>query len=94
MGSMLIVTCFMDDHGTRASGVRGTAGCNLQRMSWGCVCENGFLHVAFSSLEDLLKDFRLFFCFPIWPKCVPLASCNMLFLFAKGRTVCLGSEWL
>ena len=36
-----------------------------------CLCENGFLHVAFSSLEDLHNDFHcFFFCFPIGPKCV------------------------
>ena len=35
------------------------------------ICENSFLHAAFSSLEDLLNDFHCFFCFPIGPKCVP-----------------------
>ena len=26
-----------------------------------CLCENGFLHVVFSSLEDLLNKFSLFY---------------------------------
>ena len=34
-GSTLTVSCFMQDHWTRASGVRGTAGCNLERSPGG-----------------------------------------------------------
>ena len=70
MGSTMTVSCYMQDHWTRASGVRGTAGCNLERMSWGCVYVRAasFLHLAFSCLEDLLNDFGCFFLFSNWAK--------------------------
>ena len=30
------------------------------------ICENSFLHAAFSSLEDLLNDFHCFFLLSNW----------------------------
>ena len=66
-----------------------------KNVSGVCLCENGFFHVVFFSLEDLLNNFHCFFSAFQLGQCVyhkpPAACCSFL---AKGLTDCLGSKWL
>ena len=76
----------MQDHWTRASGGRGTAGCNLQRMFWGCVyVKTASCMLCFPVLRICWTIFTVFFSAFQLGRSVyhepPVACCSFL---AKG----------